>query len=390
MPKAAQPEDSSPDLSSILDRFERAGRETRPPRDEIIASWQRSSLDGLRADRLDVPYRADVDDEGRLAWAAKPVIDGIAEDLRDTGIGLLLADERSHIVSRRTGDRAIETRLDNIQLGPGFVYSEDSVGTNAIGTAIERRGPFVVEGSEHFADALTVMACTAIPLTDPGTGQVIGAIDLTCSAEDFSPLMLPLAKRAALEIEQRLRDDASADERLLREHFLKARRGVRAPLAMVNERTFLINSAAGEILQPSDHARLWDWSKRWNSDRDGGSEISLASGTSAIVRCEPVLDGLRLVGALIRLDKTPEDTVDAPAPAAVSTPRYGLPSLTATERAVAEHVAEGLTNAETAERMFLSPHTIDFHLRQVFRKLGVRSRVELTRVLLGARADSTN
>jgi DNA-binding CsgD family transcriptional regulator len=49
---------------------------------------------------------------------------------------------------------------------------------------------------------------------------------------------------------------------------------------------------------------------------------------------------------------------------------------------VAELVAEGLTNGEAAARMFLSPHTIDFHLRQVFRKLDVGSRVELTRLIL--------
>jgi DNA-binding CsgD family transcriptional regulator len=45
-------------------------------------------------------------------------------------------------------------------------------------------------------------------------------------------------------------------------------------------------------------------------------------------------------------------------------------------------VAEGLTNRQVAERMFLSRHTVDFHLRQVFRKLGINSRVELVAVAL--------
>jgi DNA-binding NarL/FixJ family response regulator len=49
---------------------------------------------------------------------------------------------------------------------------------------------------------------------------------------------------------------------------------------------------------------------------------------------------------------------------------------------VAEVVAEGLTNVEAAHRLFLSRHTVDFHLRQIFRKLEVRSRVELARALL--------
>ena len=63
-------------------------------------------------------------------------------------------------------------------------------------------------------------------------------------------------------------------------------------------------------------------------------------------------------------------------------PVSGWESLTDTERAVAEHVAEGLTNAQVAERMFLSRHTVDFNLRQIFQKLGISSRVALARVYL--------
>jgi DNA-binding CsgD family transcriptional regulator len=60
-------------------------------------------------------------------------------------------------------------------------------------------------------------------------------------------------------------------------------------------------------------------------------------------------------------------------------PVEGWASLTETERTVSDNVAEGLTNRQVAERMFLSPHTVDFHLRQIFRKLDVSSRVELAR-----------
>jgi DNA-binding CsgD family transcriptional regulator len=63
-------------------------------------------------------------------------------------------------------------------------------------------------------------------------------------------------------------------------------------------------------------------------------------------------------------------------------PATGWPSLTETERQVARVVSEGLTNAQAAERLFLSRHTIDFHLRKIFRKLGVHSRTELARLVL--------
>ena len=53
--------------------------------------------------------------------------------------------------------------------------------------------------------------------------------------------------------------------------------------------------------------------------------------------------------------------------------------LTPAEQRVAQLVAEGLTNREVASSLFLSQKTVEFHLRNVFRKLGVRSRAELAR-----------
>jgi DNA-binding CsgD family transcriptional regulator len=66
---------------------------------------------------------------------------------------------------------------------------------------------------------------------------------------------------------------------------------------------------------------------------------------------------------------------------------YGWSSLTDTEVAVAQQVAQGLTNREAAAHLYLSPHTIDYHLRQLFQKLDVRSRVELTRAILRRQAE---
>jgi len=58
----------------------------------------------------------------------------------------------------------------------------------------------------------------------------------------------------------------------------------------------------------------------------------------------------------------------------------GWTALTTSELTVARLVAEGLTNREVAERLFVSPHTVSSHLRHVFSKLGITSRVELARV----------
>ena len=57
--------------------------------------------------------------------------------------------------------------------------------------------------------------------------------------------------------------------------------------------------------------------------------------------------------------------------------------LTEREREIALLVAAGRTNREVAEQLVLSTRTIEAHLRNVYGKLGVRSRVELTRELAG-------
>jgi DNA-binding CsgD family transcriptional regulator len=58
-------------------------------------------------------------------------------------------------------------------------------------------------------------------------------------------------------------------------------------------------------------------------------------------------------------------------------PAHGWESLTPTEQAVSQLVAEGLTNGAVAKRLYISPHTVNTHLRHVFAKLGVSNRVAL-------------
>ena len=69
---------------------------------------------------------------------------------------------------------------------------------------------------------------------------------------------------------------------------------------------------------------------------------------------------------------------DHVAPASVEEAR---PALTAQQARIAELVAGGATNREVAEVLFLSPRTVDHHLRNIFTRLGVRSRTELAKVV---------
>lgn len=59
---------------------------------------------------------------------------------------------------------------------------------------------------------------------------------------------------------------------------------------------------------------------------------------------------------------------------------YACTELTPREREILDLVAAGFSNSEVAGQIFLSPHTVKFHLRRVYAKLGVRNRVEAARL----------
>ena len=83
----APPDGASPALQAVLDRSEGAGSRPSPLRDEIVASWERCARVGLRPERFEVPYDGDVDDRGRLCWAAGPVLDQVGGTWTAPGLG---------------------------------------------------------------------------------------------------------------------------------------------------------------------------------------------------------------------------------------------------------------------------------------------------------------
>jgi DNA-binding CsgD family transcriptional regulator len=112
------------------------------------------------------------------------------------------------------------------------------------------------------------------------------------------------------------------------------------------------------------------------TDRDAaidvlGRTLALYTELGASWDARRVRSRLRELGVRRRLVTTEPET-------------SGWAAMTTSELTVARLVAEGLTNREVAERLFVSPHTVNTHLRHVFSKLGINSRVELARLALDA------
>ena len=165
---------------------------------------------------------------------------------------------------------------------------------------------------------------------------------------------------------------------------LSAELGNEADVAHCLEGLASIAGAEGRIVRA---ARLW-----------GAEEALLEKIETAVYTYVPdrALHGSRVADARARLDEeafaaawaegrtmTAEQAIEyaleqeaAPKPAAPETYPAGL---SAREAEVLRLVATGLTNAEVAKELFISPRTVNWHLGSIYRKLGFSSRTEATR-----------
>lgn len=127
------------------------------------------------------------------------------------------------------------------------------------------------------------------------------------------------------------------------------------------------------VLSPFEHARtLLAWGERLRRDRRvGDSRVPIEEAAAMFAA----------LGATPWVQRATAERV-AGGKLAPGSPKEGCHSLTPQERRVALAVSSGATNREVAASLFLSPRTVEHHVANLFRKLGVKSRSELTRVVL--------
>ncbi len=330
----------------------------------------------------EVSCEPEADLDGRFVRAALAVLERAGGDLVGTPFCLVLADERARVVERVDGDAGLAAKLDRLRVVPGCRGREGCRGLNAVGAGLVRGGGELVEG-------VSGLACAAIAVMDPRHGRRVGVVALVCGEGAASALMVSYVRRVGWEIENGLVDDASSAERALVAHFVRVRRHARGPIVSVNERTMITNAAAARLVDDADHSALWEWARGALAGGEGRvGELRLSSGVAVSVRCEPVESATGPVGALVRVGVAlrVSSAKSGPAKGGRSRKRarrasFGWASLSPSQLGVAELVAGGLTNQEVAARLYLSRHTIDFHLREIYSKLGIDSRVKLARLV---------
>jgi hypothetical protein len=197
-------------LSAVYDATMAGSRAPARPRSVIADSWNRLLGKGIDPEHHTPP---DVDTSGvdmlRQSSGLLAVLDDVSRGLEsviDDGENILvIADARGRVLWR-SGSPRVLAHADRLGFVEGASWSENAVGTNAIGTALASRGAVQIFSAEHFLRSHHPWTCAGAPIRDPRTGHVIGIVDVSGPAATVHPTTIALVDLVARLAESQLRE----------------------------------------------------------------------------------------------------------------------------------------------------------------------------------------
>jgi transcriptional regulator of acetoin/glycerol metabolism len=126
------------------------------------------------------------------------------QDLLIASRSMMILTSADGVVLDAVGNTRTLGEAEDIHLMPGADWREAAIGTNAIGTALAKHGPVQVYAVEHFCAGIKRWTCAAAPVCEPGTGAILGVLDVSGLAPTHHGNNLTLAVAAAHQIETML------------------------------------------------------------------------------------------------------------------------------------------------------------------------------------------
>src|SRR6266542_3080643 len=118
-------------IAAARERFLAAGEAVAGTvREQILNSWRRSRFSSVDVDRIDPPYRADIDYDNRLVRSAGPVLDRLERELSEEPMTVVLTDPEAWVLDRRSGDRALHHKHGHLRHPHGFPSADNFPGTH--------------------------------------------------------------------------------------------------------------------------------------------------------------------------------------------------------------------------------------------------------------------
>jgi hypothetical protein len=165
----------------------------------LVSSWQRSLALGIDPDQHRPVHRHDVSEARRLGAdhrlaAVMPALSQLIADETTDGRHLLIVTDHLGEVLWRIGSRNALRQADSLEFMEGADWSEAGVGTNAISEALITGTPAQLFSAEHLVRTHHDWACTAAPIRDPFTGDVLGVLDVSGPIESVTPDSLRMVR----------------------------------------------------------------------------------------------------------------------------------------------------------------------------------------------------
>ena len=131
----------------------------------------------------------------------------------DANLLVALADAQGTLLWV-AGNHGAMDGAENVGFSAGANWGESSVGTSAPGLALATGSGVQVSGAEHLYEHVHHLNCSAVPIRNPRTGRIIGAVDLTGGADAIAVHSLPLLQAAVAAAEGQLLLPSLAEERV--------------------------------------------------------------------------------------------------------------------------------------------------------------------------------
>ncbi|URM32262.1 PAS domain S-box protein [Cytobacillus firmus] len=126
----------------------------------------------------------------------KPVLARLKDKYMDTGHMIVFCNGEGEIISI-DGDLSLMLKAEDMNFVSGSSWAENNAGTNAIGTAIATGSPVEVFAGEHFCYEVQKWTCSAAPIRDLVTNDILGVIDMTGLWTANDPYFLSVVTSAA-------------------------------------------------------------------------------------------------------------------------------------------------------------------------------------------------
>ena len=197
-------------LSAVYDATMAGNRAPARPRPVVADSWNRLIAKGIDPEHHSPPV---VDTSGldmlRQQSGLLTVLDDISRGLEsviDDGENILVVADARGRVLWRSGSPRVLGRADRLGFVEGASWSENAVGTNAIGTALVSHRAVQLFSAEHFLRSHHPWTCAGAPIKDPRTGHVVGIVDVSGPAATVHPTTVALVDLVARLAESHLRE----------------------------------------------------------------------------------------------------------------------------------------------------------------------------------------